>query len=140
MYAVLLHVVLSLLLSHGTALDRPTALFQRQQPPANPELIDPVLQPYCAASSCWHWGSPPPELCPLVEGPCANDTNASDNMPSAPLDGSIPKCGIRQYRRDCYCNLKTGLSCAWNCNWATWYIHPPSSPFKFQIPSSTRGH
>jgi len=46
MYAVLL-----LLVSHGAALDGPVDLSQRQQPSANFDLIDPVLQPYCTGSS-----------------------------------------------------------------------------------------
>lgn len=78
-----------------------------------PDLIDPVDQPYCDVSSCWHFGSDPPELCPLLDGPCPDDENASDN------DGR--ECGMKQYDRACYCGLKTGLSCAWSCDWETWW-------------------
>ncbi|KAE8445077.1 hypothetical protein EG329_013792 [Mollisiaceae sp. DMI_Dod_QoI] len=78
------------------------------------DLIDPVTMPYCEASSCWHYGDyPPPAICPLVTGPCANDSDSSIN------DGD--KCGPSQYHRDCYCSLKTGLYCAWSCSWTTWW-------------------
>ncbi|CZR66809.1 uncharacterized protein PAC_16710 [Phialocephala subalpina] len=77
------------------------------------DLVDPVTMPYCLVSECWHWNAPPPELCPLVIGPCANNSDASDNGGS--------KCGIHQYERDCYCSLKTGLYCAWSCSWTIWW-------------------
>ncbi|KFA71236.1 hypothetical protein S40288_10849 [Stachybotrys chartarum IBT 40288] len=41
----------------------------------------------------------------------------------------------QQYTRDCYCDLQTGLYCAWPCNWAEWFEvedwfsdHCPGSP------------
>lgn len=77
------------------------------------DLVDPVTQPLCQVSSCWHWYDPPPVLCPLVISACANDSDASDNGGS--------KCGMHQYPRDCYCGLKTGLSCAFSCSWETWW-------------------
>jgi hypothetical protein len=77
-------------------------------------LVDPVTQPECLFSNCWHWNSPPPEICPLVSGPCPNNSQASDNGGS--------KCGHWQYEKDCYCNLKAGLSCAWSCSWTNWWL------------------
>ncbi|KAH8820637.1 hypothetical protein F5884DRAFT_56957 [Xylogone sp. PMI_703] len=81
--------------------------------PNTTNLIDPVTQPFCGASSCWHWYDPPPELCPVILGACPNDSDASDN--------GGRKCGMYQYPRDCYCALKTGLSCAFSCSWKTWW-------------------
>ncbi len=81
-----------------------------------PDLVDPVTQPFCESSSCWHWDrapdSPSPDICPLVDGPCPSD-GASDNGGN--------KCGMHQYHRDCYCSLKTGLNCAWSCSWTVWW-------------------
>ncbi|KAM7215908.1 hypothetical protein V8F06_008666 [Rhypophila decipiens] len=48
-----------------------------------------------------------------------DDENASDNMTGD--EDRLPKCGIYQYSRDCYCKLKTPISCAWRCNWAGWW-------------------
>ncbi|RFU31551.1 hypothetical protein B7463_g4756, partial [Scytalidium lignicola] len=76
-------------------------------------LIDPVTQPFCEGSSCWHWHYPPPDLCPLILGACANNSDASDN--------GGRKCGMHQYPQDCYCALKTGLSCAFSCSWEIWW-------------------
>jgi hypothetical protein len=119
-----LHLILPSLITYGAAALNAPAILQRQQsPPADDDLIDPVLQPYCDFSFCWHWGRPPPELCPLVQSSCANDSFASDNMAVQDgLNGKRPKCGIMQYQRDCYCSLKTSLSCAWNCTWEIWYM------------------
>ncbi|RYP12165.1 hypothetical protein DL765_007464 [Monosporascus sp. GIB2] len=117
-------ILLSCFLTRAMAVDnhRNGILLPRQTSSASEDgLIDPVTQPYCEYSSCWHWGSPPPELCELVDGPCANDTDASDNMAEKHPDGRGPKCGMKQYRRECYCNLKAGLSCAWWCNWKLWW-------------------
>ncbi|KIW67956.1 hypothetical protein PV04_03935 [Phialophora macrospora] len=80
---------------------------------SNPALVDPVTMPECLFSSCWDYDAPPPAICPLVDGPCPNNTQASDNGGS--------KCGMKQYTKECYCNLKTGLSCAWSCSWTVWW-------------------
>lgn len=89
----------------------PHDLTARQSNTTN--LVDPVTQPFCEASSCWHWSAPPPDLCPLVLSACANNSDASDN--------GGRKCGMYQYPRDCYCALRTGLSCAFSCDWGTWW-------------------
>ncbi|SPO06819.1 uncharacterized protein DNG_09513 [Cephalotrichum gorgonifer] len=78
-----------------------------------PDLIDPVTMPYCTWSNCWHFGSDPPDLCPLLDGPCPDNDDNSEN------GGRV--CGTKQYARDCYCSLKTSLSCAWSCSWSDWW-------------------
>ncbi|CAI4213580.1 unnamed protein product [Parascedosporium putredinis] len=55
----------------------------------------------------------PPDLCPLVDGSCPDNEDASHNGGT--------KCGMKQYERECYCNLKTGLVCAWSCPWDLWW-------------------
>lgn len=80
---------------------------------AEDDLIDPVTMPYCEHSSCWQPRTPPPDICPLLDAPCPDDSDASENGGS--------KCGMKQYRRDCYCSLKTGLSCAFPCGWKIWW-------------------
>lgn len=87
------------------------ALAQRQANAS--DLVDPVTMPYCPTSSCWERDAPPPTICPLVNGPCPDNSQASDNGGS--------KCGMKQYTKECYCNLKTGLSCAWSCTWGAWW-------------------
>ncbi|KAH7322680.1 hypothetical protein B0I35DRAFT_185849 [Stachybotrys elegans] len=80
----------------------------------NNDLIDPVRMPDCRASTtCWTRGEDPPPICPLVDGPCPDDASSSDNGGSS--------CGTKQYSRDCYCNLHTGLYCAWTCTWSEWF-------------------
>jgi hypothetical protein len=69
--------------------------------------------PYCEWSACWQYRGDPPELCPLVDGPCPDDDDNSDNGGQT--------CGTKQYTRDCYCRLKTGLHCAWSCSWTDWW-------------------
>jgi len=76
-------------------------------------LVDPVTMQRCMFSTCWDCYEPPPEICPLVNGICPNDVNASDSGGKS--------CGMKQYPRDCYCNLKTGLHCAWSCSWTSWW-------------------
>ncbi|KAK4228530.1 hypothetical protein QBC38DRAFT_345929, partial [Podospora fimiseda] len=109
------------------------------QTTSSQNLIDPILQPYCDSSSCWHWSFPPPELCPLVINPsCPNNTDASENIAAYQnkTENKAAKCGINQYQQDCYCNLKTGLSCVWSCSWEIWWktedwlqqTCPPNSP------------
>lgn len=77
------------------------------------ELVDPVTIPACVFNTCWEYNAPPPAICPLVDGPCPNNSQASDN--------GGDECGMKQYSRECYCNLKTGLSCAWSCTWDSWW-------------------
>ncbi|KAF2009719.1 hypothetical protein BU24DRAFT_428608 [Aaosphaeria arxii CBS 175.79] len=70
------------------------------------QLINPKDIPLgiCSpVSSCWHYESPPDEICPVDLSKCPNDD---------------PSCGM--YHSDCYCKLKTGLSCAWVCGWWEW--------------------
>jgi hypothetical protein len=88
-------------------------------------LIDPVTQPYCDWSECWHWGFPPhypaPGVCELVDGPCPIDQSSDNfNWDTDTPGPDAAKCGVKQYRKDCYCNLKTPLYCAWRCNWTIW--------------------
>ncbi|KIX02056.1 uncharacterized protein Z518_07995 [Rhinocladiella mackenziei CBS 650.93] len=78
-----------------------------------PGLVDPVTMPSCYYNTCWQYNGPPPRICPLIDGPCANNSEASDN--------GGDQCGMKQYTRECYCNLQTGLSCAWSCNWESWW-------------------
>ena len=106
----------SLLTGHASATSNPSTLVARQES----DLIDPVQQPLC--SSCWHWGYPPRDFpgCPVVKSSCPDDENASDNTKES--DNRVPKCGIMQYNRDCYCKLKTPIACAWHCDWKRWYV------------------
>ncbi|KAH7411538.1 hypothetical protein DE146DRAFT_771008 [Phaeosphaeria sp. MPI-PUGE-AT-0046c] len=87
------------------------ALYTRET--STPGFVDPVTVPACFFNTCWHYSSPPPEICPLVNGPCLNNSDATDNGGT--------KCGMKLYTRDCYCNLKTGLHCAWSCSWTSWW-------------------
>ncbi|KAF2679275.1 hypothetical protein K458DRAFT_435142 [Lentithecium fluviatile CBS 122367] len=87
------------------------ALLPRQT--SAPGFVDPVIVPACPSNTCWQYSGPPPEICPLVDGPCPDNSDASDNGGST--------CGMKQYTRDCYCNLKTGLRCAWSCSWTSWW-------------------
>lgn len=77
------------------------------------EFVNPVTIPACSFNTCWKYKEPPPKICPLVNGPCTNNSEASDNGGS--------RCGMKQYTRDCYCNLKIGLSCAWSCTCESWW-------------------
>lgn len=92
--------------------DFPATLLRSRQTNA-PGFVDPVTIPACFANVCWWHSYPPPEICPLVDGPCANNSDATDN--------GGDKCGMKQYTRDCYCSLKTGLYCAWSCSWESWW-------------------
>ncbi|KAM7191961.1 hypothetical protein V8F20_009085 [Naviculisporaceae sp. PSN 640] len=135
--SVNISISLLLLISHTSTTYTHNMIARQQQQPEESDLIDPVQQASC--TGCWQYGAPPSDLpgCPVVKSTtCPDDENASDNM-----TGGQPKCGIWQYNRDCYCNLKTPISCAWRCNWEGWWetedwfanVCGPSAPAAKQV-------